>query len=172
MAQRWGRGWGCREGEVQAEALWECQGQLVTALPQALVCSCRSPQWPHAAQKHLGCPFTDTSPSQTKQSLQNRCHQLHFSYLSSTSSKLVFLSYDIHVWSSTAIEKFNVVSPCLFTVNHIMLPTPIFSTLSHYSPCETVCWILASLLPWDPQALPCQSFSLHCIFLFSLFIYH
>lgn len=105
-------------------------------------------------------------------SLQNRCHQLHFSYLSSLSSKLVFLSYGIHVWSSTAIEKFSVVSPCLFTVNHIMLPSSIFSTLSHFSlsPCETVCWILASL----PSLLLTVPELFLCIvsFLVSLFVYH
>lgn len=174
MVQRWGGRWGHREEGVQAEVLCECRGQLVTALSQALVCSCRSPHWLHVAQRHQGWPFTEASLSPTMHSLQNRSHQLHVSYLSSVSSKLVFLSYDIHVWSSTAIERFNVVSLCLFTVNHIMLPTPIFPILSHYSPspCETVWWILASRPPWYPCALPCQSFSfaLYCFWSLSSFI--
>lgn len=155
MAQRWAGGWGCREEGVQAEVLCKCQGHVVMAPSQAAVdhptgCMLLKITWVHPSLR-----------LHSMHSLQNRCHQLHFSYLSSMSSKLVFLSYDIHVWSSTTIEKFSVVPPCLLTVNHIMLPTPIFSTLSHssLSPWETACWILTSLLPWYPCSLPCQSFS-------------
>lgn len=140
MVQRWGGGWGGREEGVQAEVLCECRGQLVTALSQALVCSCRSPHWLHVAQRHQGWPVTEASPSPTMHSLQNRSHQLHFSYLSSVSSKLVFLSYDIHVWSSTAIERFNVVSLCSLSITscYLLLYSSSLATvlLLHVKQCD------------------------------------
>lgn len=158
------RGVRMQRGGGAGWVLCECQGQLVIALSQALVCSCRSPHWLHVVQRHQGWPFTEASPSPTVHSLQNRSHRLHFSYLSSVSSKSVFLSYDIHVWSSTAIERFNVVSPCLFSVNHIMLPTPIFSTFSHYSLHVKQC---AESLPPCCLGIPApycaRAFPLHCL---------
>lgn len=74
----------------------ECRGQMSTGLPRAVLCSCGSTSWLCIAQRHRGSPSTKAS------SLQNtRLRKLHFPHLSSVSSKLqIFLSCNIHVWSS------------------------------------------------------------------------
>lgn len=145
-----------------------------SSFSSTLVCRCRSLHWLHAAQKHLCRPFTEASLSPTMHSLQNRCHQLHLSYLSSMSSKLVFLSYDIHVWSSTAIEKFSVVSHvCSLSITSCYLlqysPPLVTTLLLHEKQCAE---------SWPPCCLGipasyCATAFL-CIvsFLVSLFIYH
>lgn len=59
----------------------------------------------------------------------------------------------------TAMGRLNGISPCLFTANHVMLPTTVFSIPSHVSAFSFASYCIVLLLPWFPCALPCQSFS-------------
>lgn len=158
-------------------ALCECRGQMNTALPWAVMCNCTSPCWLRIAQRHQGSPFAEVSPSLMMHSPQNTgLHKLHFPYLSS----VIFLSCNIHVWSSHCNGEVQWQIALFFTANHIMLPTPIFSIPSHVSasPCERVCWILSFLLYHftDTLVFLCltvpELFLCIVLFLVSLFIYH
>ena len=191
-----GRGRGCREAAARAWGPWppaqplrwlhslvlcQCWGQASAALPRAVMCSCASPSGLCMAQRHRGLPFAEASPSLTMHSLQNmRLHKLHFPYLSSVSSDWSFCHVTFMFGPPAAAERFSDISPCLFTANHIMLPTPIFSIPTHVSPppCETVPWILSFLLYRSAAALASlcltvpELFPCIVLFLVSLFIYH
>lgn len=164
MAQKWGGEWGCREEGVQAEVLCECRSSF-SSIDHPI--GCMLPKKP-GLTLHWGFPESSNalSPKQVSPA------PFLISQLSVFNTGLSVLWHSCLVFHSA--ERFNVVSPCLFTVNHIMLPTPNFPTFSHYSssPWETVCWILASLLPWYPCVLLCHSFSfaLYHFWSLSLFI--
>lgn len=145
---------------------------MSTALAQAALCDCRSPYWLRIGQRHQGSPFAEASTSLTMPSIQKlHVHKLHFPYLSLCLQNWSFCHVAFMFGPPTATEKFNGVSPCLFTANHIMLPTPVFSIHSHTSPSpwEIMHWILSFLLYCSTAALVslcfkrASAFRLHCI---------
>lgn len=121
-----------------------------TALPRAVVCGCGSTSWLCIAQRHRG------SPSAKASSLQNTClHKLHFPHLSSVSSKLIFLSCNIHVWSSHSNKE---VQWHITLFVHCQSYHVTYSNIFHLESRSSFSFAsrcIVLFLPLLPHALPC-----------------